>query len=209
MIIGITGKIGSGKTTLANYLVQEYDFIEYSFAGPLKEIGKIFGFSDQQLYGTQEDKLSLHSHWGISSREFLQKVGTELFRNQLSKVIPDMKIKHTIWADLFKLQYMKKPRHYVISDVRFLDEAKVITELGGIIIRTERKNDVTSCSGYEHVHASETNINKIPFKLRIDNNENTLQEVQIIIDDYLDKLGIRKKYKQYNTLPDGILDVEL
>lgn len=60
MIIGITGKIGSGKSTLSSYLTENHNYEEYSMAKPLKEIGKIFGFNDQQLYGTQEQKLEIH-----------------------------------------------------------------------------------------------------------------------------------------------------
>jgi len=72
MIIGISGFIGSGKTTAANYLVQK-GFKEYSMAGPLKKIAEIFHFELHQLYGTQEQKLELNKYWNISGREFLQK----------------------------------------------------------------------------------------------------------------------------------------
>jgi dephospho-CoA kinase len=41
MLIGITGKIGSGKSTSANYLVNSWNFTEYSMAEPIKEIGTI------------------------------------------------------------------------------------------------------------------------------------------------------------------------
>ena len=57
MIIGITGKIGSGKSTLAQILEEKFGYTEYSMATPLKEIGRIFGFTEEQLYGTQEQKL--------------------------------------------------------------------------------------------------------------------------------------------------------
>ena len=141
MIIGITGKIGSGKTTLANYLVGKYWYKEYSMGKPLKEIGAIFGFTKEQLYGTQEQKLQIHPVWGISARHFLQKVGTELFRDCLPKVIPEMKTQSTVWVDLFKIKYIQQPDLYVVPDLRFLDEARAISELGGIIIRTIRENN--------------------------------------------------------------------
>ena len=102
MIIGITGKIGSGKSTLATYLTTHYGFTEYTLAGPLKQIGEIFRFSKQALYGSQEDKRQIDQYWGISAREFLQKVGTDLFRQELPKIIPDMKLNGSIWLELFK-----------------------------------------------------------------------------------------------------------
>jgi dephospho-CoA kinase len=142
MIIGITGKIGSGKSTLAEYLTDSYGYIEYSFATPLKQIGEIFGFSQMELYGTQEQKLEVNKLWGVSAREFLQKVGTELFRESLPKVLPDLKIRRGIWSDIFRNVYEKKPELYVVSDVRFLDEYQTIKDLGGIVIRITRDDTV-------------------------------------------------------------------
>lgn len=168
-IIGITGKIGSGKTMLASHLTSQ-GYIEYGMADPLKKIGEIFGFTHRQLYGTQEEKLQKHPHWGISAREFLQKVGTDLFRKQLGLLIPDMKIKRTIWADLFALNYMKDPSvNYVISDVRFVDEASLIKELGGVMIRVKRGENAQQV-GNEHKHASELEMDSIVVDYTIENN---------------------------------------
>lgn len=177
-VIGITGKIGSGKSTLASFLVKK-GYTEYSLAKPLKKIGEIFGFSKNQLYGTQEQKLQVHPKWGISSREFLQKVGTDLFRVNLPQCIPDMKIDKTVWVDLFKMEVQKNPdKKYVISDVRFLDEASAIKELGGIIIRTVRENSISTQSGSEHVHVSEQEMDQIVPDYTVDNNKLSLEEAE-------------------------------
>lgn len=187
MIIGITGKIGSGKSTIAEYLVNRHNYVEYSMASPLKEIGRIFGFTEDQLYGTQEQKLEIHPHWGISARTFLQKVGTEIFRETMPKIIPDMKIERTIWVDLFKIKYRKNPKLYVISDVRFLDEATVIKELGGIIIRTIRDNNVSSDSKLEHKHISEMEMDQIQEDFTIDNNFFDKESAQKAVDNILNR----------------------
>lgn len=181
MIIGITGKLGSGKSTIAEYLVDKHNYIEYSFATPLKQIGGIFGFTYDQLYGTQENKLEIHPYWGVSSREFLQKVGTELFREALPKIIPEMKIS-SVWVDLFKLKFYETPDIYVISDVRFLDEAKAIRDLGGIIIRTERTNRTLSITQKETQHRSEIELERIPANYVINNDKLTKEEAQKEID---------------------------
>ena len=39
--IGLLGNKGSGKDTLADYLVKEKNFVKYSFAKPIKDIAKI------------------------------------------------------------------------------------------------------------------------------------------------------------------------
>ena len=50
--IGLLGQKGSGKDTLADYLVNNKGFVKYSFATPVKNISKIlFNLSYEQLYG--------------------------------------------------------------------------------------------------------------------------------------------------------------
>jgi dephospho-CoA kinase len=169
MLIGLTGKIGSGKTLSTEYFKCK-GFTEYSFAEPLKEIGKIFGFTDRQLYGSQTDKLELHEYWNVSSRKFLQKVGTELFRETLPKLIPEMNISESIWIDLFKIKVKNSDVNYIISDIRFLNEAETVKKLGGIIIKLERNNITFSQDRFELVHQSEQEIDKIKPDYIINNN---------------------------------------
>ena len=93
MIYGIIGKIGSGKTTISEYLKLK-GFLEYSFATPLKKVAIALGFSDSEIHGTQEEKLNVNKTWNISGREFLQKFGTEVCRNMLPDLFPVLKNNH-------------------------------------------------------------------------------------------------------------------
>lgn len=188
MIIGITGKIGSGKSTLTKYITENYNFEEYSFAGPLKKIGKIFGFKHKELYGSQAQKLGINKFWEISARKFLQIVGTELFRNNLQKLIPEMNTTGSVWIDLFLLELDKNPKNYVISDVRFLNEEKALRKLGAIIIKTQRnRNEKNQTSN----HSSETEMDKIVPDFLIDNNKTRKSMFK-----KFDKIA-RKKRKQF------------
>lgn len=59
MIIGITGQppAGSGKDTVADFLVEEYGFAKVAMADPMKRICKeVFDFSDEQLWGPSENR---------------------------------------------------------------------------------------------------------------------------------------------------------
>jgi hypothetical protein len=191
MIVGITGKLGSGKTTLANNLI-EHKYEEYSFAEPLKRIAEILGFTKSQLYGTQEEKLEINELWGVSGREFLQRLGTEVFRKYIPTVFPSLNTNVTIWAELFRQKYIRHPKNYVISDTRFLDEEEVIRSLGGTIIKTVRASSVSSSSGNEHTHSSEIELERIRYDCLINNDKLTKEKAKQRLLDFLEEL------KQYN-----------
>lgn len=58
MIIGISGPAGSGKDTVADYLVQKQGFVRISLADSIKRYCKeVFQFSDDQLWGPSEKRV--------------------------------------------------------------------------------------------------------------------------------------------------------
>jgi hypothetical protein len=66
MILGLTGVAGSGKDTVADYLIQKFGYTRVALADPLKRIAQsVFNFSDEQLWGpsanrNEPDKRYLH-----------------------------------------------------------------------------------------------------------------------------------------------------
>lgn len=151
MIIGVTGKKQSGKSLMANYL-KKYNFVELSFAEPIKEICKIlFNFTDDQMNGQLKEIID--ENWNVTPRKCMQFIGTELFRNQLNKLICD--IGEDIWM---KIVYQKIKKllgnNIIISDVRYQNEADMIKNCGGIIIKIQRNYDISDISD---IHSSEQN----------------------------------------------------
>ena len=147
-IIGITGQMGSGKSTAASYLKEKYGYTEYAFANPLKDIAVVMGFNVDQVYGTQDQKLEINKMWGVSGREFLQKFGTDICRDTLPSLFPNNDFgQNTIWIKLFEKYCVDNPGvNIVVSDVRFPDEARFITSAGGSIIRIDRTVGPTGSS---------------------------------------------------------------
>lgn len=174
-LLGIKGKIGAGKTESAKILKKHFPSMEYAMADPIKQIGRILGFSDEELYGTQKQKLQKNKYWGISSREFLQTFGTEVCRNFLPTVIPQM---NNIWVRNFEIFCQKNQgNNIIVSDVRFLDEAASIKKLGGIIIEVQRP-DLKSADVLSHnIHQSETEQDQIESDYLIMNNS-TIKHLQ-------------------------------
>ena len=144
MLIGILGKKYSGKDTTADYICNKYNGTKLILADPLKEACKIlFNFSDEQLYGNLKENIDLN--WGTSPRKILQYLGTDIFRNDINKILPDIGSK--FWINLMSIKYseIKKEKSLIIvSDVRFQNEIDRIHEHGGFIIKLIResiKND--------------------------------------------------------------------
>lgn len=114
-IIGLLGGKGSGKSTVCNYLVQKYGAVKYAFADPLKEIARrVFDFSEEQLYGSQETKETVDPRYGFSPRWLLQKLGTEGIREVLGQ---------DIWWETCLARILNDgPELAVIEDFRFHSE---------------------------------------------------------------------------------------
>ncbi len=142
MIIALTGKKGCGKDTVANYLGEKYGFVNYGFADPIKEVGKIvFGFNDEQLEGCLKD--TMDNFWGISPREFFQNFGTGIAQFEFPKYFPNMyrnNDKRVIWVKVFEIWYLKKINEnpdlkVVISDLRFIHEYEYLKKMDTYFIR--------------------------------------------------------------------------
>lgn len=160
VLIGINGASGSGKSTAVEFLKSHYQLTEYILADPIKKIGLVLGFKYEELYGTQEQKMQINEFWGISGREFMQKFGTEIGREKLREIIPQM---NKVWIRLFeKYCEENKDKNIIVSDVRRGDEADSIKERNGIIIKIIRpNNDKWEVLGKEHKkHSSETAMEK-------------------------------------------------
>ena len=176
MIYGITGYKRHGKDTLAK-LITKYnsDFNIDHFAGKLKEMCiNIFNLTP---YDIDEGKELLLKH-PINIDEYIHLVTTELNINLPSLgLVADTPRKlmqylgteyvrnnyNNFWIDY--LVNKVKDKNYVISDVRFINEAEAIKQLGGKIIRIIRPDFAN-----KDMHISETEQINIKVDLEIEAN---------------------------------------
>jgi len=170
-IIGISGQIGSGKTTLANMIRKKYSCEQFAFADALKFVCMDLGFTEQEVFGTQDQKNAINEFWGISAREFMQEFGTKICRELLPRYLPKMQLNNkSIWTRIFDKFHQAAGNNIVISDVRFKDEASSILEKKGIICRIVRNKIV------QPTHVSEDINNVIPNV--VINNNGTLEDLE-------------------------------
>lgn len=200
-IIGIKGLIGSGKSTIAKILMNNYYMNEYAIASPLKEFALLIGFEYHQVYGTQEEKLEINKEWGISGRHFMQKFGTDLVRENIANVLPEMDLQgKTLWIRAFEINVLNKINNIVVSDVRFKDESDVIKNHNGWIIEVI---DEKIRNGTENKEKSEISTKEIIPHILI-HNTGTLDELENMIDILMD---IIKKNKPWDTSDGNIMHI--
>lgn len=130
LVIGISGKARAGKDTLFAFAAKE-GFIRLSFADDLKararrDFGLTVEHTDGHLKEIPCDKLG-----GFSPRDFLIDLGN-LYR----------KYRPTFWVDVVAETIKQNPdKNYVITDVRYPNEAAAIKSVGGLMVRIERHPD--------------------------------------------------------------------
>lgn len=207
VIIAFIGRSRHGKDTAADILELKYNFIRRAFATILKEICRLlFDFSEDQLYGKSKDLID--ERWNFSPRKTFQFIGTDLIRKYMYKLNPDIGEKFwVIRLEMYlrKIQRENPEQNIVIPDVRFQNEADMIKNSGGYLIKVVRPSlikpnnniwfvniikkflpqFVKSYLGIHEDHVSESNIdNMYGFDYTIV-NDGTINELHKKVEDIM------------------------
>lgn len=143
MIIGICGFIGSGKDTIADYLVNFHGFRRESFASSLKDaVSAVFGWDRILLEGRTQESRSWREQkdewWSnrlgidITPRAVLQNWGTEVLRSGFHD---------DIWIASVENKIRHISDNVVITDCRFPNEIKALKSINGKVIRVKRTDE--------------------------------------------------------------------
>lgn len=155
MIIGLTGKKQAGKDTVADYLVEHYGYTKVGFSDVMYEavcalwgidLEQALDYKTSNIVTTIQELNSLTDHndfrhnlGSYTWREHLQRFGTEMGRNVFGE---------DFWVDQFSQKYLRHgaDNNYVVRDVRYNNEAKMISAWQGdiwMIHRPELPDDDT------------------------------------------------------------------
>ena len=190
MIIGISGKAGSGKDTAAKMLEVLYanpdisyeDFVNkryknfadiqiVHFADTLKETAQVLFRIGEWETNTQEGKKTTINWIGKTVRELLQGIGQGL-RDAID---------FDLWVKIL-FANTEDWSNYIIADVRYPNEVKAIKERNGILLRIDRKG-----AGAGN-HSSETALDDYKeWDVHIENNgsiEDLFETMRIFTKNY-------------------------
>lgn len=119
-VIVLLAKAGSGKTTAADYLVEDRGAERISIAAPIKEMAQeIMGFTDSQVWGEDKDK-ECATH-GMTPRHFLQELG-RAGRQILGE---------SVFMDVVVKRCLESPNNLiVIDDARYESDIIPLRSLG-------------------------------------------------------------------------------
>lgn len=143
-LLGLTGAARCGKDTLAEMLAVESSFRRVSFAAPLRKfVADLAGLSLKDMELQKETPQDLLG--GQTPRYTMQTLGTEWGRDMISK---------SLWCGVAAEEVgalHSKGHPVVVTDLRFDDEAKMIRQLGGRVLRIERPPEALAfASGRDH-----------------------------------------------------------
>ncbi len=222
MIIGVCGFIGSGKDTIADYLVNFHEFRRESFANTLKDaVSAVFGWDRTMLEGrtkaAREWREQVDPWWAkrldmpnLTPRWILQYWGTEVCRKGFHD---------DIWIASLENKLRNSPDDVVISDCRFPNEIKSIRDAGGIIVWVKRgelpewydiavqanqgNNVAINDLKMKKIHASETAWVGTDFDVVLDNNgsiDDLYDEVRSLVLDRLASTSHLRDVKNVDSL---------
>lgn len=158
MFVGICGKAGSGKDTVAHYISDYLKCGIYHWADPIKEmLISYFGLTYEDAY-SQSGKAAFNDFWGMTNREILQRFGTDACRNGF---------REDVWIKIMELKLKDFTDDIVLlPDTRFDNEAKFIVDSGGfnILVVRDSLDDVSDS------HSSEAGVSDSLIKKVIYNN---------------------------------------
>ena len=212
MIIGICGFIGSGKDTVADYLVNFHEFRRESFASTLKDaVSAVFGWDRTLLEGrtkeAREWREQVDPWWAerlamptLTPRWVLQYWGTEVCRRAFHD---------DIWIASLENKLRTSKDNVVISDCRFPNEIQSIRDAGGKIVWVQRgelpdwyDTAIEANLGHNYavqdlkmrkIHASETAWVGTNFDTIIDNNrsiDDLYQQAKLIVSNEISLLPV-------------------
>lgn len=185
MMIGLCGRAGAGKDTVADVLIDRFGFSSYSLAAEIKScLVDLDPFIPINNRPVRLSELLLDSSLEVLKRSYpevrrlLQVLGAEVVRARVE----------SFWVDRLEDRLVvDKPKRVVITDVRFENEIKWIRYLGGMVFCVERDGVHDEHAGAKH--SSELGVDD-EFIDSVVNNSGSLEDLICVVEDLMRCYGL-------------------
>lgn len=158
MLIGLTGAAGAGKDTVADHLFKGHGCLKLALADPLYAmISAMTGLPVEKM-ADRKVKESDIAWIGTSPRRLLQTLGTEWGRGTLGDDIWIKNLFRRIDAYSAAMGRCGDKASFVVTDVRFANEAQAIRQRGGHIVEIVRPMPLAGVPEEARQHSSEAGI---------------------------------------------------
>lgn len=207
MIIALSGYAGSGKDEVGKTICELFNGWQVKrFSGKLKEMASMFTGIPVSDFDDQLVKQMTLEGYGMTVREFLQKLGTDAIRDNLHE---------DAWVNALVSEYLRSIRfksvcstcgtesnvglcmkcnsntvvlkdatNWVVTDCRFPNEANAIKKCGGFIIRVTRPYTKPV-----NAHISEVALDDYDFDYRL-HNDSDIEHIATKVKFMFRQLGI-------------------
>ncbi len=187
-LIGLTGKKGSGKSTIQNYLFQKYQYEKINFADHLKDIiAIVFLLPRDLLEGNTKESREWRE---LPNLNWTLELSGTLLGTRCDTVTPRKLMQY--FSDILKLslgvnyfvnivkkkvlELQEKNIKIVIGDIRYTYEEELVRQLGGQIWQINGLNTESD------LHDSETQVIAAD---SIINNHSTFESLYKNVDDLI------------------------
>lgn len=191
-IIGLCGQAGSGKDTCADLIVARSPrgVVKLAFADPLKEeVSQSFGIDPiflhaQELKCIKYGSLAIHRSADIHFIDRMKEIGEDIHCLRSPRQIMQLwgteyrrADDRDYWTEKM-LSYIHAhigygQKIFVLSDVRFVNEAQLVLNCGGTLIMVKRGSDKSAS------HESESTSSLEPLCTAILSNDKSISELEI------------------------------
>jgi hypothetical protein len=167
MKVAFAGKMGAGKDTAVEYLINKLGGTQISFASPIYDIMHYA----QKRCGFPMEK----------DRQFLQYVGTDWARNKESNV----------WIRIAIESTPPSGQNTFISDLRFPNEFEALKKEGWTCVKLVRPHQEERKGTGSHIHISEVALDIIPEERwdHVMHNDGTLEDFHTKLDSLVDTIN--------------------
>ncbi len=172
-VVAFAGVAGSGKSTATRYLVERHGYTLVKFAGPLKDMMRVIGLTEEEIEGSLKEK-PCNLLAGKTPRHAMQTLGTEWGRNSIGD---------GFWINLWRervVEIIGQAGRVVTDDCRFPNEAQAVRRVGGDIYKIEGRGGIAGA------HVSEKGCGDEDLAIV---NDGALDQLHAKVDEALKRYG--------------------